>query len=122
MTPDDPGPCQKYASMARKHIAAPNEPGVKIEIRWRGSGLLQVGERKIPHRDPWSMSSAGLSEKNKGWAKERLGTRTASTAAPVKCRSRRRWRVPTKRLASCFYQLKTGHWQDSTLRGLDTSF
>jgi len=33
---DDPGPGQKYAIMARKHIAAlrAKEPGVKIEIRW----------------------------------------------------------------------------------------
>jgi len=35
MTSDDPGPGQKYAIMARKHIAAlrTKEPGAKIEIR-----------------------------------------------------------------------------------------
>ena len=36
MTSDDPGPGQKYATMARKHIAIirAEEPGVKIESRW----------------------------------------------------------------------------------------
>ena len=35
MTSDDPGPGQKYATMARKHIAIirAEEPGVKIESR-----------------------------------------------------------------------------------------
>ena len=36
VTSDDPGPGQKYAIMARKHIATlrAKEPGVRIEIRW----------------------------------------------------------------------------------------
>src|SRR5258705_7335650 len=36
MTSDDPGPGQKYALEARRHIAAirAKEPNVRIEIRW----------------------------------------------------------------------------------------
>ena len=36
MTSDDPGPGQRYALEARRHIAAlrAKEPNVRIEIRW----------------------------------------------------------------------------------------
>ena len=36
MASDDPGPGQRYAIVARKHIAElrRKEPGIRIEIRW----------------------------------------------------------------------------------------
>jgi len=39
MTSDEPGPGQKYAPEARRHIATlrAKEPNVKVEIRWRPS-------------------------------------------------------------------------------------
>jgi len=56
-TSDDPGPGQKYAIMARKHIAAlrAKEPGVCIEIRWSPSCQGIEGNENA---DEWAKQAA----------------------------------------------------------------
>ena len=57
MTSDEPGPGQKYALEARKHIAAlrAKEPGVKIEIRWCPSHQRVEGDKTA---DEWAKLAA----------------------------------------------------------------
>ena len=129
MTSDDPGPGQKYAIMARKHIAAlrAKEPGVKIEIRWNGTRWLTSGQNSpLTSQMPteWSGSISGTraakSEREsspsrdlwwaeaKGWAKRRLDKTKNRKYHPSE-KQKPDPTVANKRLPSRFYELKTGH-------------
>jgi len=133
MASDDPGPGQQYAIQARKHIATlrRDRPDVTIEIRWCPAykGIAgnekadewatlaaeKPGTRGVEYPGPLPRSLGNLKREisEKKWAEARqwAGGRT----------SKRKYRVPksqrphgevagsTKRLASRFYQLKTGH-------------
>jgi len=127
MASDEPGPGQKYALQARKHIATLRKarPDIIIEIRWCPAHKGVAGNVKA---DEWAKAAAGQPDNHgpiprslanlkreisKKWAEARqwAGGRT----------SKKKYRLPksqrpdgtaagcTKRLASRFYQLKTGH-------------
>jgi len=128
MASDEPGPGQQYAIQARKHIAALRRarPGITIEIRWCPDHEGIAGNEKA---DEWAKEAAGrpgaherlprslanlrreISEKKWSEARQWAGGRT----------SKAKYRMPksqepdgavassAKRLASRFYQLKTGH-------------
>jgi len=57
MTSDDPGPGQRYAIAARKHIAElrRKEPGIRIEIRWCPSHCGVEGNEIA---DEWAKQAA----------------------------------------------------------------
>ena len=133
MASDDPGPGQQYAIQARKAIAMLRRarPGITIEIRWcpAHKGIAgnekadewakmaaeKPGTRGVEYLAPLPRSLANLKREisEKKWAEARAwaGGRT----------SKAKYRMPksqkpegvvastTKRLASRFYQLKTGH-------------
>jgi len=133
MASDDPGPGQQYAIQARKHIATLRRarPDIAIEIRWCPAhkgiagneeadkwakmGAERPGSRGVEHLLPLPRSLANLrreiSEKKWAEARQWAGSRT----------TRKKYRMPmtqkpngavagsSKRLASRFYQLKTGH-------------
>ena len=134
MASDEPGPGQKYALEARKHIAALRraEPDITIEIRWCPAHEGVEGNEQA---DRWAKLAADepdtpgvewpegvrprylanirreISEKKWAEARQWAGGRT----------SKKKYRMPTsqrpdgtvagsaKRLAKRFYQLKTGH-------------
>jgi len=143
MASDEPGPGQRYALQARKHIAMLRRvrPGIVIEIRWCPAHKGVTGNEKA---DEWAKIAAGEpNTRGVEWLSS-LG-RTEARAAPLpqslanlkreisekKWAEARQWaggrtskkkyRLPesqrpdgavagsTKRLASRFYQLKTGH-------------
>jgi len=134
MASDEPGPGQKYALEARKHIAALRraESDITIEIRWcpahegvEGNeqadrwAKLAADEPDTPGVEwpegvrPRSLANIRREISEKKWAEARqwAGGRT----------SKKKYRMPTsqrpdgmvagstKRLAERFYQLKTGH-------------
>jgi len=133
MASDEPGPGQQYAIQARKAIATLRRarPGITIEIRWcpAHKGIAgnekadewakmaaeKPGTRGVEYLAPLPRSLANLKREisEKKWAEARAwaGGRT----------SKAKYRMPksqkpegvvastTKRLASRFYQLKTGH-------------
>jgi len=128
MASDEPGLGQKFAILARQHIAALRRarPGITIEIRWCPGHKGIAGNEKA---DEWAKEVAGqagthgplprslanlkreISEKKWAEARQWAGGRTSKT----------KYRIPksqkpdgvvassTKRLASRYYQLKTGH-------------
>jgi len=134
MASDEPGPGQKYALEARKHIATLRRavPDITIEIRWcpahegvEGNeqadrwAKLAADEPDTPGVEwpeearPRSLANIRREISEKKWveAREWAGGRT----------SRKKYKMPksqrpdgtvagsTKRLAARFYQLKTGH-------------
>jgi len=146
MASDEPGPGQKYALGARKHIAALRRarPNIVIEVRWcpahegvegnekadewaklaaeepdargvEGLEWFAYSDRPEARSMPLPRSLANIKREiaEKKWAEARqwAGGRT----------SRKKYKMPesqrpdgtvagsTKRLASRFYQLKTGH-------------
>ena len=94
MASDEPGPGQKYALGARKHIAALRRarPNIVIEVRWCPAHE-EIAEKKWAEARKWA---GGRTSKNK--YKMSKSQRPDGTAAES-----------TKRLAARFYQLKTGH-------------
>jgi len=134
MASDEPGPGQKYALEARKHIPTLRraEPGITIEIRWCPAHEGVEGNEQA---DRWAKLAADepdtpgvewpervrprslanirreISEKKWAEAREWAGGRS----------SRKKYKMPesqrpdgtvagsTKRLAARFYQLKMGH-------------
>jgi hypothetical protein len=149
MASDDPGPGQKYAIEARRHIAAlrAKEPNVKIEIRWcpshQGIEGNEVADKWAKHAAdepdahgvewfatrnpdgtvtqrhfPLPRSLANVkresSEKKwqdaKRWTRKMLG-RTGNRKYRPSDRQKPDPAVAkaNKRLASRFYQFKTGH-------------
>jgi len=143
MATDEPGPGQKHALEARRHIAALQRaaPGIIIEIRWcpahegvegnekadewaklaaeepdaRGVEWWTYSDRPEERLMPLPRSLANIKQEiaEKKWAEARqwAGGRT----------SKKKYKMPksqkpdgtvagsTKRLASRFYQMKTGH-------------
>jgi len=125
---DEPGPGQRYALQARKHIATLHRarPGIVVEIRWCPAHKGVAGNEKA---DEWAKAAAEqvgshrpiprslanlkreISEKKWAEARQWAGGRT----------SKKKYRMPesqkpdgavansTKRFAARFYQLRTGH-------------
>jgi len=133
MAPEEPGPGQQYAIQARKHIAALRRArlGVTIEIRWcpAHKGIAgnekadewakiaaeKPGTRGVENPGPLPRSLANLKREisEKKWAEARswAGGRI-SKAKYCMPKSQKPDSVvadSTQRLASRFYQLKTGH-------------
>jgi len=128
MASDEPGPGQKYAIQARRHIAALRRarPGITIEIRWCSAHKEIAGNEKA---DEWAKEAAGqlgpyrllprslanlkreISEKKWAEARRWAGGRTSKTKyrMPVSQKPEGAVAGSTKRLASRYYQLKTGH-------------
>ena len=128
MASDEPGPGQKYAIQARRHIAALRRarPGITIEIRWCPAHKGIAGNEKA---DEWAKEAAGqpgpyrllprslanlkrgISEKK--WVEARRwaggGTSKSKYRMPVSQMPDGAVAGSTKRLASRYYQLKTGH-------------
>jgi ribonuclease HI len=127
---EDPGPGQKYAILARQHIATlrRTRPDITIEIRWCPAHKGVTGNEKA---DEWAKLAA---EKPDARGVEALPRSLAHlkreiserkwTEAHQWARSRinkEKYKMPakqkpdgtvagsSKRLASRFYQLKTGH-------------
>jgi len=133
MASEEPGPGQQYAIQARKHIAVLRRarPGVTIEIRWCPAHKGIAGNEKA---DEWAKIAA---EKPSTRGVENPGPLPRSLASLKREISEKKWaearswaggRISkakyrmvksqnpdsvvadsTKRLASRFYQLKTGH-------------
>jgi len=130
MVSEDPGPGQKYAILARQHIATlrRTRPDITIEIRWCPAHKGVTGNEKA---DEWAKLAA---EKPDARGVEALPRSLAHlkreiserkwTEAHQWARSRsnkEKYKMPakqkpdgtvagsSKRLASRFYQLKTGH-------------
>jgi len=128
---EEPGPGQQYPIQARKHIAALRRarPGITIEIRWCPAHQGITGNEKadewakiaaekpctrgVKNPGPLPRSLASLkreiSEKAeaRSWAGGRISKAKYRMAKSQKPDSEVANR--TKRLASRFYQLKTGH-------------
>ena len=133
MASDEPGPGQQYACQARRHIATLRRvrPDITIEIRWCPAHEGIVGNEKA---DEWAKSAAekpsacgvenlaplprslanfkwAISEKK--WAKvwQCAGERTSKVKYHMPKSQRPDGAVAdsTKRLASRYYQLNTGH-------------
>ena len=133
MASDEPGPGQEYAVQARKHIAALRRarPDIIIEIRWcpahKGiagnetadewakTAAEKPGTRGVEHLVPLPRSLANLKREisEKKWAEARqwAGSRTnrAKYRLPKTQRPNGAVAGSSKRLASRFYQIKTGH-------------
>jgi len=133
MASDEPGPGQKNAIQARRHIATLRKarPDITIEIRWcpahKGiAGNEQAdewakiaaekpGTRGVQHRVPLPRSLANLKREvsEKKWAEARkwAGSRTSKAKYRLLKTQKLDGTVAgsTKRIASRFYQLKTGH-------------
>jgi len=127
MASDEPGPGQQYALRARKHIAALRwaRPGIIIEIRWCPAHKEIVGNEKA---DEWAKIAAEEPD-TRGVEWLHYSDRTEVRAMPLPRPltnlkweiSEKKYRLPksqrpdgmvagsTKRRASRFYQLKTGH-------------
>jgi ribonuclease HI len=130
MASEEPGPGQKYAILARKHIAALRSarPDITIEIRWCPAHKGVPGNEKA---DEWAKLAAAnpdargveplprslahlkreISEKKWTEARQWTGSRInkAKYRMPAKQKPDRVVAGSTKRRASRFYQLKTGH-------------
>jgi len=130
---EEPGPGQQYAIQGRKHIATlcRVRPGITIEIRWclahKGiagnekadewakTAAEKPGTRGVAYPGPLPRSLANLKRE----ISEKKWTEAQSWAGGSV--SKAKYRMPksqkpdgavadsTKRLASRFYQLKTGH-------------
>ena len=128
MVSDEPGPGQQYAIQARKYIEALQRarPGITIEIRWCPAHKGIIGNEKADERakaaagQPGSRGSLPRSlanfkrEISEGkWVEARqwAGGRTSKTKyrMPKSQRPDGEASGSAKRLASRFYQLKTGH-------------
>ena len=142
MASDEPGPGQRYALQARKHISTLRRarPGIVIELRWcpahkgaagtekadewakiaagepntrRVEWLSSLGRTDVRASLPRSLANLKREISEKKWAEARQWARGGT--------SKKKYRLPesqwpdgtvpgsTKRLASRFYQLKTGH-------------
>jgi len=133
MASDEPGPGQQYAIRAREHIATlrRTRPGIIIEIRWcpAHEGIAgneeadkwakiaaeKPGARGVEHLVPLPRSLANfkreISEKKWAEARQWAGARTSKAKYRLPKSQRPDGTVAgsTKRLASRFYQIKTGH-------------
>jgi len=130
MISEEPGPGQKYAIQARRHIATLRRarPEIVIEIRWCPAHKGVPGNEKA---DEWAKAAA---EKPDGRGGERLPRSLAHIKREISEKkwaearqwaggrvTRKKYKMPakqkpdgtvagsSKRLASRFYQLKTGH-------------
>jgi len=160
MTSDDPGPAQKYALEARRHIAAlrVKEPNVKIEIRWCPShqGIAgnefadqwanlaadepdahgiewfsttnpdgSISARKFPLPRSLANVKRGFSERKRedanNWAKKQLARTRNRKYRPNEKMPDQTVAKAKKRLASRFYQMKTGHYLAWTTRRPDAT-
>jgi len=128
MASDEPGPGQKYAIQDRRHIAALQRarPGITIEIRWCPAHKGIAGNEKA---DEWAKEAARqpgahgllprslanlkreISEKKWAVARRWAGGRTSKAKYGMAKSQKPDGAVAgsTKRLASRYYQLKTGH-------------
>jgi ribonuclease HI len=130
MASEEPGPGQKYAILARKHIAElrHTRPDITIEIRWCPAHKGVPGNEKA---DEWAKLAAGtpnargveclprslahlkreISEKKWSEARQWAGSRINKAKYKMPARQKPDGAVAgsSKRLASRFYQLKTGH-------------
>jgi hypothetical protein len=130
MASEEPGPGQKYAILARKHIAAlrHTRPDISIEIRWCPAHKGVPGNEKA---DEWAKLAAGtpnargverlprslahlkreISEKKWAEARQWAGSRINKMKYKMPARQKPDGVVAgsSKRHASRFYQLKTGH-------------
>ena len=138
MASDEPGPGQKYALEAREHIAVLRRavPDITIEVKWWPAHEGVEGNEKA---DEWAKLAADepdtpgvewlegarslplprslpniareISEKKWAEAREWAGGRTSTKKYKMPKSQRPDGMVAgsTKRLASRFYQLKTGH-------------
>jgi len=128
MASDDPGPGQQYALQARKHIASMRRarPGIAIEIRWCPAHKEVAGNEKA---DEWAKAAAEqsgnhkplprslanlkreISEKKWVEARQWAGGRTSKTKDRMPKCQKPAGAVAgsSKRLASRYYQIKTGH-------------
>jgi hypothetical protein len=130
MVSEDPGPGQKYAVLARRHISTLRKarPDITIEIRWCPAHKGVAGNEKA---DEWAKLAAGTPNARgveplprslahlkreiteKKWAEARQWAGGRITRHKYKMPSRQRpdrtVAGSSKRLASRFYQLKTGH-------------
>jgi len=133
MASEEPGPGQQYAVLARRHIGTLRRarPGIAIGIRWcpahKGvagkeeadrwakSGVGNPGTRGVEPLVPLPRSLANhkreISEKKWAEARQWAGGRTSKAKYLLTKSQRPDGTVAesTKRLASRFYQLKTGH-------------
>jgi ribonuclease HI len=139
MASEDPGPGQKYAILARQHIRALRRarPSITIEIRWcpahkgvpgnekadewaklaaeepeaRGVERLQRGARPAPL--PRSLAHIKREISTKKWdeARQWAGKHISSKKYKMPCTQQPDKVVAgsNKRVASRFYQIKTGH-------------
>ena len=125
---DEPGPGQQCTLQARKHIATlrKSRPGIVIEIRWCPAQKGVTGNEKA---DEWAKAAAEqagnhrpiprslanlkreISEKKWVEARQWAGGRTSKTNYRMPKSQKPDGAVAgsTKRLASRFYQIKTGH-------------
>jgi len=134
MSSDEPGPGQKYALEARQHIAELQRkaPGITIEIRWCPAHEGVEGNEQA---DKWAKLAAEepdtpgvewldeachrslanirreISEKKWAEARQWAGVRTSKKKYKMPKSQKPNGTVAgsAKRLASRFYQLKTGH-------------
>jgi len=133
MADDEPGPGQKYAIKARRHIAALRRarPGITIEIRWCPAHKGIAGNEKA---DEWAKTAAekpgargveypGLLPRSLANLKREISEKkwTEAQAWAGRRTSKAKYRMPksqkpdgavansNKRLASRYRQLKTGH-------------
>jgi ribonuclease HI len=131
MVSEDPGPGQKYAILARQHIKMLRkaQPNITIEIRWCPAHKGIPGNEKA---DEWAKLAAStpyargverlprslahlkreISEKKWAEARQWAGARISSHKYKMPRQQRPDQTIArsTKRLASRFYQLKTGHY------------
>jgi ribonuclease HI len=130
MASEEPGPGQKYALSARKHIASLRSarPDITIEIRWCPAHKGVPGNEKA---DEWAKLAAenpdargveplprslahlkrGITEKKWAEARQWAGCRINKAKYKMSDKQKPEGVVAgsTKRHASRFYQLKTGH-------------
>jgi len=120
MASEEPGPGQQYAIQARKHITAlirarPGIAGNEKADEWAKNLAAKPGTRGVENPGPLQRSLASLKREisEKKWAKTRSWSgRRISKAKYCMPKSQKPDSVVadgTKRLASRFYQLKTGH-------------